>query len=74
MKNILPQNYQDIISYFESIELKEEEFNLNDAEKVMNAKAFVESHIRVLKNSHKDVGKPFYKRLLKYKEILEIRD
>ena len=74
MNKYLPQHYIDIIDYFESIEISEEGFSLNNAEYVNNAKVFVESHIRVLKNCHETTAKSFYKRLISYKSKMLDQD
>ncbi len=74
MNKDLTQEYIDIIDFFESLELTDEEVVLNQAEKALSAKTFVLSHIRVIKNSHIDNAKPFYKRLLLYKETLDKKE
>lgn len=63
---------KQLIEYFNSIEISNKPIKLNECETIYNQKLFIETHINYLKvNSGNSCYYPYYKRLIKFKNILE---
>lgn len=68
----MQENFDEIVKYFENINLPSGSVNINDWTNIFDVQLFVRTHCNILKGSTSDKSKlPYFHRLLQLKSYFE---